>query len=112
MAGWTSLGPPDVAWQLAQAWPGAELTFIPGGHTGDEEMDRLVLEATARFAVGTQSPRNGPARIAAETVDNRLAREPRRSTVSAQHKEANRWATSWSWPRSSKKSSAAATSRG
>ena len=43
-------GPPDVAWQLARAWPGAELTFIPGGHTGDEEMDRLLLEATARFA--------------------------------------------------------------
>ena len=45
-------GPPDVAWQLARAWPGAELTFIPGGHTGDEEMDRLLLEATARFAGG------------------------------------------------------------
>ena len=45
-------GPPDVAWQLAQAWPGAELTFIPGGHTGDEEMDRLLLEATARFSGG------------------------------------------------------------
>ena len=29
---------------------GAELTFVPGGHTGDEEMDRLLLEATARFA--------------------------------------------------------------
>ena len=26
--------------------------FIPGGHTGDEEMDRLLLEATARFAGG------------------------------------------------------------
>ncbi len=36
----------------ARAWPGAELTFIPGGHTGDEEMDRLLLEATARFAGG------------------------------------------------------------
>ena len=43
-------GPPDVAWSLAQAWPGAELHFIPGGHTGDEEMDRLLLDATARFA--------------------------------------------------------------
>ena len=43
-------GPPDVAWQLARAWPGSELTFIPGGHTGDEEMDRLLLDATARFA--------------------------------------------------------------
>ncbi|HET9345721.1 MAG TPA: prolyl aminopeptidase [Candidatus Limnocylindrales bacterium] len=43
-------GPPDVAWQLARAWPGAELHFIPGGHTGDAEMDRLLLEATDRFA--------------------------------------------------------------
>ncbi len=43
-------GPPDVAWALARAWPGSELTFIPGGHSGDEEMDRLLLDATARFA--------------------------------------------------------------
>ena len=43
-------GPPDVAWLLARAWPGSELHFIPGGHTGDAEMDRLLLEATDRFA--------------------------------------------------------------
>ena len=43
-------GPPDVAWELANAWPGSELHFIPGGHTGDAEMDRLLLEATDRFA--------------------------------------------------------------
>ena len=43
-------GPPDIAWRLAQAWPDAELHFIAGGHTGDAEMDRLVLEATDRFA--------------------------------------------------------------
>jgi proline iminopeptidase len=43
-------GPPDIAWQLARAWPGAELHFIPGGHTGDAEMNRLLLEATDRFA--------------------------------------------------------------
>ncbi len=43
-------GPPDVAWRLAQAWPGAELHFVAGGHTGDAEMDRLNLEATDRFA--------------------------------------------------------------
>jgi proline iminopeptidase len=43
-------GPADVAWQLAQAWPGAELQFIAGGHTGDLEMDRLLLAATDRFA--------------------------------------------------------------
>ena len=45
-------GPPDVAWQLAKAWPGAELHFIAGGHTGDAEMDRRLLEATDRFALG------------------------------------------------------------
>jgi proline iminopeptidase len=43
-------GPPDVAWQLARAWPGSELHFIAGGHTGDEEMERLLLAATDRFA--------------------------------------------------------------
>jgi proline iminopeptidase len=43
-------GPPDVAWGLAKAWPDAELHFISGGHTGDEEMSRLELEATDRFA--------------------------------------------------------------
>jgi len=43
-------GPPDVAWQLARAWPGSELHYIPGGHTGDAEMDRRLLEATDRFA--------------------------------------------------------------
>jgi proline iminopeptidase len=44
-------GPSDVAWQLAQAWPGAELHFVAGGHHGDAEMDRLLLEATDRFAL-------------------------------------------------------------
>ena len=45
-------GPPDVAWQLARAWPGAELHLVAGGHTGDAEMDRLNLEALDRFASG------------------------------------------------------------
>jgi len=43
-------GPADVAWLLAQAWPGSELHFVPGGHGGDEAMDQLNLEATDRFA--------------------------------------------------------------
>ena len=43
-------GPPDVAWQLAQAWPAAKLHFVSGGHTGDNDMERLLLEATDRFA--------------------------------------------------------------
>jgi proline iminopeptidase len=43
-------GPPDAAWLLAKAWPGAELRFTAGGHWGDVERDRLMLEAIARFA--------------------------------------------------------------
>jgi len=43
-------GPADVAWHLARAWPAAALTFVPGGHTGDAMMDRLLLAATDRFA--------------------------------------------------------------
>jgi proline iminopeptidase len=43
-------GPADIAWQLAGAWPGAELHFVAGGHTGDAEMERLLLDATDRFA--------------------------------------------------------------
>ena len=46
-------GPPDVAWDLARAWPGSELHFIAGGHTGDAEMDRILLESTDRFASGS-----------------------------------------------------------
>jgi proline iminopeptidase len=43
-------GPPDVAWRLARAWPDAELHFVAGGHTGDDEMERLWLDATRRYA--------------------------------------------------------------
>lgn len=43
-------GPPDIAWQLARAWPGAELHFVAGGHTGDAEMERLMIAAIERFA--------------------------------------------------------------
>ena len=42
-------GPPDVAWQLAEGGPGSELHYIGGGHTGDAEMDRRLLEALDRF---------------------------------------------------------------
>jgi proline iminopeptidase len=41
--------PPDGAWALAKAWPGAELHLVGGGHLGDAEMDRLHHEAIARF---------------------------------------------------------------
>ena len=43
-------GPPDVVFQLAQAWPRAELHYVAGGHTGDAEMQQLQLEATDGFA--------------------------------------------------------------
>jgi proline iminopeptidase len=43
-------GPPDVAWLLAQAWPGAELHFVGTGHSGGDEMRSLIIEATDRFA--------------------------------------------------------------
>ncbi len=43
-------GPPDVAWQLARAWPAAELYLVVTGHSGDDETVALMLEATDRFA--------------------------------------------------------------
>jgi proline iminopeptidase len=43
-------GPPDVAWQLARAWPAAELYLVATGHSGDDETLALMLEATDRFA--------------------------------------------------------------
>jgi proline iminopeptidase len=41
--------PADGAWQLAQAWPGAELQFVDGGHNGGDEMMARIIEATNRF---------------------------------------------------------------
>lgn len=44
------LGSPAMtAWELAQAWPGAELELIGSGHTGGEEMTAHVIAATDRF---------------------------------------------------------------
>ena len=34
-------GPADTAWELAQAWPGAELHLVGGGHTGGPDMTEL-----------------------------------------------------------------------
>ncbi|MFI6166904.1 prolyl aminopeptidase [Nocardia sp. NPDC051052] len=43
--------PLQTAWQLAQAWPDAELHVIDdSGHTGSPTMGATILEATARFA--------------------------------------------------------------
>jgi len=44
--------PLRTAWELAQAWPDAELRIIgDSGHTGSPAMGRAVLEAIAQFAV-------------------------------------------------------------
>ena len=43
-------GPADTAWQLARAWPTAELRLVATGHAGGEEMTARTLEATNRFA--------------------------------------------------------------
>ena len=51
-------GPPDVAWRLARAWPGAELHLIGSGHTGNDEMTRLMLEAADRFAPDSSAHRD------------------------------------------------------
>ncbi|MFF1464318.1 prolyl aminopeptidase [Streptomyces sp. NPDC058330] len=44
-------GPLTTAWELAKAWPGAELTVIDGaGHLGGPATSRAVLDALDRFA--------------------------------------------------------------
>lgn len=43
-------GPADAAWQLAQAWPHAELHLIRSGHGGNDEMNSLLIDSTNRFA--------------------------------------------------------------
>ena len=43
-------GPLRTAWELAQAWPEADLTIIDdSGHTGSPAMAAAVLDAIARF---------------------------------------------------------------
>ena len=44
--------PPDIAWELAQAWPGSELVLInDAGHgSGDPGMTEALVRATDRFA--------------------------------------------------------------
>jgi proline iminopeptidase len=41
-------GPLDTAWQLARAWPGAQLRIVRSGH-GGAAMTDAILEATDRF---------------------------------------------------------------
>ena len=43
--------PPDIAWQLAQAWPEARLHIVAGaGHTSGGGMSELGVDALDRFA--------------------------------------------------------------
>jgi proline iminopeptidase len=48
------LGSPALtAWELAQAWPDAELHLVGTGHSGGEEMTERLVAATDRFANST-----------------------------------------------------------
>ena len=42
-------GPPDVPWLLAKAWPAAQLRLVRSGHTGSEDMTRLMIAALDSF---------------------------------------------------------------
>jgi proline iminopeptidase len=42
--------PPDVAWQLARVWPGAELHLVGTGHGGGPDMVSHMMDATNGFA--------------------------------------------------------------
>src|SRR5207247_11303875 len=43
-------GPALIAWELAQAWPPAELHRVLTGHSGGAELAGRLIEATDRFA--------------------------------------------------------------
>lgn len=43
-------GPPDIAWELARAWPDAELVLVDDAGHGGGSMTAAVLSATNRFA--------------------------------------------------------------
>ena len=44
-------GPPRTAWELARAWPAAELHIVEdAGHTGSETMRERIGSALDRFA--------------------------------------------------------------
>ena len=55
MHGRLDMGSPvGTAWELAQAWPGAELVVIDdSGHTGSEAMNEEILRTVNRFATGS-----------------------------------------------------------
>jgi proline iminopeptidase len=43
-------GPAATAWELAQAWPDAELHLVDTGHSGGGEMTSCLVAATDRFS--------------------------------------------------------------
>ena len=44
-------GPVETAWEVANAWPGAELTIVEdSGHTGSATRREVVLAALDRFS--------------------------------------------------------------
>jgi proline iminopeptidase len=43
--------PAATAWELAQAWPDAELHLVGTGHTGGDDMTTGLIEATDSFAI-------------------------------------------------------------
>ncbi|WP_462185800.1 MULTISPECIES: prolyl aminopeptidase [unclassified Frankia] len=50
-------GPLKTAWELAKAWPGAELKVIDdSGHTGSSAMQDAILEAAERFGKNARGP--------------------------------------------------------
>jgi proline iminopeptidase len=51
-------GPPDVPWLLATAWPGAELHLVRSGHTGNDDMTRLMITALDSFRESRLTERN------------------------------------------------------
>jgi len=42
--------PAAAAWELARAWPDAELYLVATGHAGGDEMTERLIAATDRFA--------------------------------------------------------------
>jgi hypothetical protein len=62
--------PLDTAWQLAQAWPDAQLKVVETGHTGGDEMTAAMVEATNHFARLAWSK---PSQIIASTAGEDLA---------------------------------------
>jgi proline iminopeptidase len=49
-------GPSAAAWELARAWPAAELHLVGGGHTGGRDMTERLVAATDSFAADSRDP--------------------------------------------------------